>query len=236
MKLSLEKQLRFYEMMLNNKEVLYSVLKIFDELSILDEVILVGSWVEMFYEKEFSSYLTTMKTYDIDFYIPRIKKDKEQIDLIGVLDDEGFVYYEDILTRKSKFFGKSGYEIEFLANLTRLQTPVVNIPFLRIYAESLPYLDIIQNNVMKVKIINPSLEFYIPTPGAYIIHKLVINEDRKEGKKLKDIEAIKNLLPYVKNNHKNFTEMIDIFNKLSIKSQKKINNTCEINGIELFET
>ncbi|MBS3987521.1 MAG: hypothetical protein KGZ38_06140 [Erysipelothrix sp.] len=99
MKLSLEKQLRFYEMMLNNKEVLYSVLKIFDELSILDEVILVGSWVEMFYEKEFSSYLTTMKTYDIDFYIPRIKKDKEQIDLIGVLDDEGFVYYEDILTR-----------------------------------------------------------------------------------------------------------------------------------------
>ena len=112
----------------------------------------------------------------------------------------------------------------------------MNIPFLRIYAESLPYLDIIQNNVMKVKIIDPSLEFYIPTPGAYIIHKLVINEDRKEGKKLKDIEAIKNLLPYVKNNHKNFTEMIDVFNKLSIKSQKKINNTCEINGIELFET
>lgn len=67
-------------------------MKIFDELSILDEVILVGSWVEMFYEKEFSSYLTTMKTYDIDFYIRRIKKDKEQIDLIGVLDDEGFVY------------------------------------------------------------------------------------------------------------------------------------------------
>jgi hypothetical protein len=222
-------------MVYNNKEVLNEILSVFNDLNILSDMILIGSWAEMFYELEFRGYISTMKTMDIDFYIPVIKKNKNPIDLVSILDDEGFFYDEDLLTQKSKFYGKAGYEIEFLANICKLQTSTTPIRHLNINAECLPYLDIIQHNVMNVKINNSDIEFYIPTPGAYIIHKLIINNDRKDDKKIKDIEAILNLLPHVKSNESWFSELKAIYDSLNSKRKNMIKRTCDEYEIDLFE-
>lgn len=219
----------------NDKNVLNSILRIFNELDILSEMILIGSWVEKFYEFELGGYISAMKTMDIDFYIPVIKKKKSSVDLISALDNEGFIYDEDLLTQKSKFYGKAGYEIEFLTNICKLQTPTTPIKHLKVNAECLPYLDIVRQNVMLVKSLKSDIEFYIPTPGAYIIHKLIINNDRKDEKRIKDIESIINLLPHLKRNELYFNELIEIYEKLNTKRRKMIKSTCEKYKIDLFD-
>ena len=219
----------------NNREILTTILRVFNDLNILSDMILIGSWAEMFFEYEFGGYVSAMQTMDIDFYIPNVNIKKNPIDLISVLDDEGFIYDEELLTQKSKFYGKAGYEIEFLANICKLQTPTTPIRHLKVNAECLPYLDIIQHNVMSVKIFNTDIEFYIPTPGAYIIHKLIINSDRKEFKKIKDIRAVLNLLPYVKRSEIYSKELKEIYGKLNLKRKKMIIRTCLKYEIDLFE-
>ena len=84
---------------------------------------------------------------------------------------------------------------------------------------SLRYMDILLNNSTSVDYLGMSLT--VPFPEAYVIHKMVINNQRK-GKQEKDRNAIINLFPYLD------TERFqNIKDSLSRKEQKAVNTFIE---------
>ncbi len=90
------------------------VLRRFQNVGLLNEIILVGSWCMYFYKAYFSqkSYTPTIRTKDIDFLVPIPFKMKKKIDIYALLKDEGFIVT----------FNKLGY--------IRLEHPELMIEFL----------------------------------------------------------------------------------------------------------
>ena len=58
----------------------------------------------------------------------------------------------------------------------------------------------------------------VPSPEAFALHKMIINEDRREDKAVKDREAIINMYPYLDKEKLN-----SIYETLSKNEKTKIN-------------
>lgn len=66
---------------------------------------------------------------------------------------------------------------------------------LGVNAQALRHMDITLRNSITVNLLGMNVT--VPKPEAYIIHKMVINKDRKPAKKAKDIQAVYRLAPYL---------------------------------------
>lgn len=91
--------------------------------------------------------------------------------------------------------------------------------------------DILVNNVLCLKVRN----FYInvPTPQAYVLQKMIISDQRK-NKAEKDYLGIENLLDHIKESSVELHKLRNLYNELSKKQRKKVDEFCKINVIELF--
>lgn len=78
------------------------------------------------------------------------------------------------------------------------------------------------------------IEIIVPRPEAYILHKLVINEQRNSDyKKEKDIVAVQNVFEAIKKGTQGSSYIQKIYNTLTKKQQAQIQNTCKKNNIDL---
>lgn len=220
---------------MNNRNNLYKLIKIINVNNLQENIFLIGSWCEIFYESYFTDYKSSMKTLDFDFYIPNNRKLANKINLIDILEENDFYVDVDLLTGKTVFRSLDRNEIEFLTGLTRNQESPIPIQELNIVAESLSRLDIFNNHYMTVTHSNYTIN--IPTPSAYVLHKLIVNPKRKEDKKAKDIVAIKAILEKIKVNISDFEELKEIYNSRLIgkKGRHIIDEVCKNNDITLFE-
>ena len=50
---------------------LFEIIRILNELNLQNNVILIGSWVELFYQNLIDHYFSQFVTHDIDFLIMR---------------------------------------------------------------------------------------------------------------------------------------------------------------------
>lgn len=71
----------------------------------------------------------------------------------------------------------------------------------------------------------------VPSPASYCLQKLLINKERTEIKKAKDIDAVKYILGYVFASVKYKEEFIESFNTAPKKWKKAIKETIEENGL-----
>ena len=77
----------------------------------------------------------------------------------------------------------------------------------------------------------------IPEPSAYILHKMIINHNRKPiEKREKDIEKVKNLLFYIKDDKKEakrFAEIYIYVNTIYRKTKGYIEDICKKHDIDI---
>ena len=74
------------------RKIFWETIKILEKNKVLEHVVLIGSWAEYIYEK--SNYLigfeANLKTRDIDFLIKNINNPKEEINIVEILEKEGY--------------------------------------------------------------------------------------------------------------------------------------------------
>ena len=217
--------------MTENEKHLREILQVLSEANVLNDLILIGSWSLLFYREIFLNFEPSIRTTDLDFYVPNAKSIKTKGNIINTLKDLNYDLVCDILSNKSRFISPDGFELEFLTKLSRDNLRCIKIGNTRIYAESLPYVDIFSGNFIEVDF--DGIKVKVATPASYILQKLLINEERKE-KAEKDINSIKEVLVFVKASQKSINELKDLFESLPKSWKRKIGKILSNNNLELF--
>lgn len=166
------------------------VLKRYHKAGLLKHVIIVGSWCIYFYKDYFcrESYMTSIRTSDIDFLVPIPVKHTKTDDLFSLVEDLGYI---------RTFSGDKGYikfshpelTIEFLVpEKGRGSDKPYPIPQLGINAQPLRYLHFLQDNAISLDF--EGMRIRVPHPAAYALHKFIIFKRRATpDKRDRDIEG-----------------------------------------------
>ena len=212
------------------KNVFGDLIDIFDVQGLLPYVMLIGSWSELIYDMYYiPSYSSHIRTRDVDFlYKSLYKPSGKKFDIINILKDRGFSCETNRLTGISKFVIEDFFTIEFLVKvLGSGEKEHQEIPSLGIIGIGLRDINILERYPLTLACDKYTIT--VPEPEVYILQKLIINPKRlKLDKREKDLQSIRRLLPHV-----NKKRMREIFNALTKKQQKAINETCEANFIEI---
>lgn len=218
--------------MTENEQHLNQILKALNDTNILDNLILIGSWSLLFYRKTFLNFIPSIRTTDLDFYVPDVKKVKETNKVINSLKELNYDVVYDVLSSKTRFISPDGFELEFLTKQSRNNLHCIKVGNTGIFAEALPYVDIFTGNFIEVDF--DGLMVKVASPTSFILQKLLINSERKE-KAEKDMRSIKEVLTFVKASRKMTGELKELYDSLPKSWKKKINKALLDNEIVLFE-
>jgi len=196
------------------------VVKMLSDNGFLDHVVLIGSWAEYLYQNVglLPKGTTALRTLDIDFLIKNLRKPQPPMDLEDVAFKEGFAIDKHPLLGTTKIRTASRLEIEFLIDQKGAGLEHVYRTALGVTAQALRGLDLLLKETVSVEYMG--LEITVPIPESYVIHKILINTDRKKtGKKEKDIQSILAIFPYL--NKEKYQELVESRTK---KQQKIIDS------------
>lgn len=219
----------------NIKKIFWKTIIILKKSGVLEHVVLIGSWVEYIYER--SNYLkefeANLKTKDIDFLIKNIHKPREGVDIVDILEKEGYAIDIDYISGAYKFYKGKDLEIEFLVKeIGKGQIKPYKVPSFGIKAEGLRYMDLLLDNTITINIEN--IDIAVPSPQAYLLQKIIINDQRK-NKAGKDYLGIENLLDNIKRSDTQYQELGKLYNSLTKKRRNKIDKFLNINLFDLLE-
>lgn len=180
---------------LQQKEFL-EFIKLLNDNDLLSEVVVVGSWVEYIYEQSglLKGFDANLRTLDIDFLVKNLRLPNPPASITRLADGAGYDINHDILYGTTKIVTPNRLEIEFLINQKGSGTQRVMQTNLGVNAQALRHMDITLRNTVTIDFL--TMQVTIPKPEAYVIHKIVINHDRKE-KQEKDRRAIYRIAPYL---------------------------------------
>lgn len=164
-------------------ELLMQLLTRLQEAGVLKNVLVIGSWCMLLYERYFDTdeFRAALRTRDVDLLIPIPFRQKEKIDISPILDDLGFV---------TIFKGKDGYQtfhhpdliLEFLVpERGRGHEGPFDVPMLGINAQPIRYLDMLSDSVIEIDY--EDLLINVPHPANFALHKLIVSERRKNSVK-----------------------------------------------------
>lgn len=213
----------------------WNVIGLFDQLKILEHVVLMGSFAEFLYQYVFDTeFVPNVMTRDVDFFYKNIKIPYEKIDFVSKMEEMGYVRDIDRLTGVSRFYKEDILEIEFLTRLLGDgKDNSYEIRYLGIKSEGLRDINIISDYTRMIE--KNGFKINIPEPAVYVIQKLLINRKRKpEYKREKDIESIVEILYHIKINKEQYTMLKEIFAVLTDKQKKEIEIVCNENKITLL--
>jgi predicted nucleotidyltransferase len=198
------------------------ILKKLDELQILSDLILVGSWCLEIYRYKYDNnpQIPILKTLDIDFLIPR-KIISQKVDLANELKKLGFIEEHSCLSNKSKFCSPE-YALEFLTSrVGRESNKGKLIKNLNIIAEPLRFMNLAEENSIKINY--EDIEVNVPDPVIFVIHKLLIIDRRKiESKKRKDIDTVIQLGNFLFKEKKNIEHFNESLANIPKKWKKEV--------------
>ncbi|MFZ5634146.1 MAG: GSU2403 family nucleotidyltransferase fold protein [Bacillota bacterium] len=193
------------------KEIFWETLSTFQEIGLLENLLLVGSWAEYIYQFCLKDFFPIIRTRDMDFLIKNIRRPARKINIYEVLESKGFIVDTDYLTGVTKFYKEGVLELEFLVlEKGRGQLEPYIVEPLGIKAEGLRHMDFLLFNSITVE--TKGIRISVPSPQAYLLHKLIINDQRQVDKKEKDIESVINLLEYINQDK----ELLETLKSLSL--------------------
>jgi len=200
------------------------MLDILNKAKALPYIIVIGSWAEFIYENsKVLDYKASLVTQDVDLLIPNIRKPADKINVSKALQEQGFLMNSTIMSGVglSKFHKEGLLEVEFLVQELGAGKVEPYDTHLGVTAQGLRNMNILIDN--RIEVIYNNYKITVPRPEAYILHKLVINPDRKpEYKKSKDAETVRRLVKKVDE-----TIFNDIFAGLTKKQKHKVLQTCD---------
>ena len=198
-------------------------IKLLDNNGCLSHVILVGSWAEFLYNKAnlLPKFVSNLRTLDVDFMVKNIHKPKEKIDIVKLARDDGFLVEKDRLFGTTKIINPEGLEIEFIIAKRGAGSEASVKTNLGVTAQSLRHLDILSKYTKTVEFFNMDIE--VPLPEAFVIHKIIINNERKD-KKEKDKISINSIYQHIDK-----TKFNEIYETLTLKEQKIVTEYVEKN-------
>ena len=161
-----------------------NVLKRLDDASVLQDLIIVGSWCLYFYRDYFAGtgYGPLIRTRDIDFLVPARSRLKHTADVPRLMQELGFV----------ADFHRQGYMrlvhpeliIEFLIpERGRGVEGPVRLPQLGMNAQALRFLNLLAEHTVTIR--TGGITVRLPHPAAFALHKLLI-APRRVGKQAKE--------------------------------------------------
>ena len=219
----------------NIKKIFWETIKILEKNKVLEHVVLIGSWAEYIYEVSgyIKNFEANLKTKDIDFLIKNINKPKKGINIVDILEKEGYETAIDYINGVFKFYKGKDLEIEFLVReIGKGQSEPYKVPSFGIKAEGLRYTDLLVQNTVNIDIKN--INITVPTPQAYLLQKIIINEQRRY-KAEKDYLGIENLLENIERSHIEYQKLKELHTTLTKKQKNKIDKFLKENLFDLFE-
>ena len=213
--------------MANQRTLCHSVLERLAHAGVLEDVVLIGSWCLEGYKSYFgrTTPLTTLRTRDIDFLVPRAVRIRKSVDVPALLEDLGFV----------ADFHRGGYIrlvhpeliVEFLVpERGRGTDHPVRLPQLGINAQALRFLNMLADSTITATL--EGIRVRMPHPAAFALHKLLIAPRRlgRTGKQAKDVEAAVAVLEALRE-HGDVQAIQEHFNAIPPRWQTRIRQLLE---------
>ena len=198
---------------------------------------LIGSWCYHFYRVYFNNApeIPAVRTLDIDFLIPNPPKIHKDVNIPEILGSLDFTPVHHFMTGYTKYVHPE-LELEFLiSDLGRGKgSKPYEIPRLHINAVGLRFLNLLQSHMIKIEYKHMTIT--LPEPAAYVLHKFIIQERRKNKEKQKrDLSAAKEIGEFLLRNKTQRKKLLEIFFSLPKKWQAKIIRNVKANSQPIFD-
>lgn len=182
--------------MYEQRKQLLKLLKTFSDNGLSEHLVLIGSWAEYMYMETdiLPGYEANIRTLDVDFLVKNLRRPNPPVNIVGIAKEEGFFVEEDCLTGVTRFLSADGFEIEFLIAQKGKGDSSALKTNLGITAQALRHLSLLSNNIVTVD--HLGIKINIPEPEAFVLHKMIINSERKE-KMEKDQIVINKIYPHL---------------------------------------
>ncbi|MDO4552285.1 MAG: GSU2403 family nucleotidyltransferase fold protein [Bacillota bacterium] len=174
----------------------WEFIKLLAKNDLLEHVVVIGSWVEYLYAQAgiLPGFDANLRTLDIDFLVKNRDRPVQGKNIAAIARDAGYTVAQDVLEGTTKIYTPGLMEIEFLILQQGAGEQSVLKTNLGVNAQALRHLGLLKEFTMIARIFD--MEITVPMPEAYVLHKIIINEER--GKKTeKDKAAILTLLPFL---------------------------------------
>lgn len=222
--------------MKDNYKLFHDILSSFYFSGVLENVILIGSWVLPVYKRYFndSPEIPILRTSDVDFLIPNPPKIGKQVDIPKLLEEYNFQEQFSLLGNHTKFVHPD-LEIEFLIpELGRRSDKSLLISEYKVTAQPLRYLYFIQNHTLKLNY--SFVNLFVPEPTVFVLLKFLISMKRKDQTKInKDIATAVELSEFLVNLPDQVKKFERYFQEMPRKWRKKLLNITENKCPDLFE-
>lgn len=211
------------------KEVL-RLLKILNDNRVLDHVVLVGSWAEYIYATAgiLPDFIANLRTIDVDFLVKNLRRPTAPVDVAALAKEEGYSINHDTLSGTTKLISPGGLEIEFLISKKGRGSEAVLQTNLGVVAQTLWHMSAVVDNAITANVLGMKVQ--VPCPEIYVLTKMIINEERKPEKQLKDARSVKRLLPYL-----DYEKLDALFNSSTKKEKASIREFIKKNGEMMHE-
>ena len=219
------------------EEIFWKTIQTFQELGILKNIMIIGSWAEFLYPPLFETdFVPNLKTRDVDFFYRNINIPKEKVPLVQKLKEIGYVY--DEVAGISKFYNEDLLELEFLTRILGAGTEgQVEIKPLGIRSEGLRVINILSDFACEVEHSDGAGNTFtvtVPEPAVYAVQKILTNPERNPPeKKAKDIEAVRELLYHIKKSDYHSAKLQEVYARLTKKQLGVLDSVCRENQLIL---
>jgi hypothetical protein len=179
-----------------------------------EHLILVGSWAEYIYAQFgiLPGFDVNLRTLDIDFLIRNKNRPGKAVNIISTAQQAGYLIDYDRMEGTTKFYIPGSLEIEFIIEQRGSGKDTIIDTNLGVSAQALRHIGMLKDNIITISHYDNTLT--VPTPEAYTIHKIIINDERRR-KAHKDKQAILNLIGFLNEN-----KFKEIYEKLTVKEKK----------------
>ena len=204
---------------MDNRFVLFDkVLHVLAKEGVLDKLILIGGWCPYLYRIHYDNtpYISSLRTMDIDFLIPRPFKDMAEINVDILLTGIGFGREYSIFSGNIRYVHPE-LEVEFLTpEIGRGSSEPMQFTSLHLTAQKMRFLRILQQYCININY--EGLLVRVPEPAAYVLHKFILSEKRENLKKReKDLSAAIEIGEFLLYSESGKNRLSSIYRELPVK-------------------
>jgi len=155
-------------------------IKLLHDNNCISNIIIVGSWAEYLYIETgvLPSYEASINTLDLDVLVKNQKHPRQEVNLPEIAKAEGYLIERERLTGITKLLLPGSLEVEFLLSKRGAGNEKALKTNLGVTAQTLRHMEMLLANTIVVK--HYGLPIEIPCPEAYVLHKMIINKERKK--------------------------------------------------------